>query len=126
MGRSPSVVLVEDEPMIALMVADIIEERGFTVVGVFRANGEALAFLRDHRPHIAILDYALTDGPAAPVAQKLRENRTPFCVISGYQKSVAGPLFEDVVWLDKPFSEQQLCCALHACLENGERFPAYV
>lgn len=126
MGQGQGVVVVEDEPMIALMVADMVEEQGFKIVGVFRANGEALAFLRDHRPHLAIVDYALTDGPAAPVAQKLRENGTPFCVISGYQKSVAGPLFEDVVWLDKPFSQQQLCGALHACLERGARLPACV
>ncbi len=119
-------MLVEDEPMIALMVADMVEEQGFAVAGIFRANGEALAFLRDHRPCIAIVDFALRDGHAAPVAQKLREVGTPFCIISGYDRSVAGHLFQDIVWLDKPFSQDQLCGALRACLGNDARPPAYV
>jgi hypothetical protein len=125
MGRGQSVVLVEDEPMIALMVADMVEAQGFAIAGVFRGNGEALTFLRDHRPHLAIVDFTLTDGPAVPLAKKLKENGTPFCVISGYQKSFAGPLFEHVVWLDKPFSQHQLCCAMRACLENDARLPAF-
>ena len=126
MRQGQSVMLVEDEPMIALMVADMVEEQGFAVAGIFRANGEALAFLRDHRPYIAIVDFALTDGDAAPVARKLKEVGTPFCVISGFNRSVAGPLFEDIVWLDKPFSQDQLCCALRDCLGNDARPPAYV
>jgi len=119
-------MLVEDEPMIALMVADMVEEQGFAVAGIFRANGEALAFLRDHRPHLAIVDYALTDGPAAPIARKLKENGTPFCVISGHHRSVAGSLFDDVAWVDKPFSQDQLCSALRACLAHAAGLPAHV
>ena len=126
MWRGQSVMLVEDEPMIALMVADMVEEQGFAVAGIFRANGEALAFLRDHRPHLAIVDYALTDGPAAPIARKLKENGTPFCVISGHHRSVAGSLFDDVAWVDKPFSQDQLCSALRACLAQAAGLPAHV
>ncbi len=126
MGRGQGVMLVEDEPMIALMVADMVEEQGFVVAGVFRANGEALAFLRVHRPHLAIVDYALRDGHAGPLARKLKENGTPFCVISGYHRSVGGPLFDDVAWVDKPFSQDQLRSALRGCLTHAARCPAHV
>jgi DNA-binding response OmpR family regulator len=126
MRSGQSVMLVEDEPMIALMVSDMIEAKGFAMLGVFRANGEAVAFLGDHRPDLAIVDFALVDGPAVPVAKKLREQGTPFCVISGYQRNVGGPLFDGVAWLDKPFSQEELCSALRACLENGAKRPAYV
>ncbi len=126
MGQGQSVMLVEDEPMIALMVADMIEAQGFTVVGVFRANGEGLTFLCNHRPQLAIVDFALVDGPAEPLARKLREQGTPFCVMSGHERSVASPLFDGVCWLDKPFSERQLSLALRSCLEDGARLPVYV
>jgi DNA-binding response OmpR family regulator len=121
-----SVLLVEDEPMIALMVADIVEAQGLGVAGVFRANAEALCFLHHCRPDAAIVDYSLADGRAGPLARKLKEQGTPFCVISGYHRSVAGPLFDGVVWIDKPFSEGELCCALRACLQKSAPLPSYV
>jgi DNA-binding response OmpR family regulator len=126
MGRGHSVMLVEDEPMIALMVADMVEAQGYCVAGVFRANGEALAFLRTHRPYLAIVDFALRDGAAEPLAKKFKETGTPFCVISGYDRSVAGPLFDDVGWLDKPFSQDQLCSALRACVKERSRLDVHV
>ncbi len=116
MVRGQGVLLVEDEPMIALMVVDMVEAQGLRVMGLFRANGEALAFLAEHSPDVAIVDFGLADGSAAPLARALKAKRTPFCVISGYQRSVAGELFDNVLWLEKPFSEDQLCRMLHACL----------
>jgi DNA-binding response OmpR family regulator len=126
MGQGQSVMLVEDEPMIALMVADMVEELGFAVVGVFRSNAEALVFLRDHQPHLAIVDFALADGFAAPLTQWLMDGGTPFCIVSGYHRSIAGPALDGVIWLDKPFSQDQLCGALRACVEDGAQRPAYV
>jgi len=117
-----SVILVEDEPMIALMICDMVMAQGFAVVGVFRGNGEALTFLREHRPDAAIVDYALTDGPASPLALMLRQQGTPFCIVSGYDRSVAGPMFRDVVWIDKPFSADQMCDALRTCMDEPMQF----
>ena len=126
MERGQGVLLVEDEPMIALMLADMVEAQGLPVVAMFRANGEALAFLRDHRPEVAIVDFSLADGCAFGLASALKMQGTPFCVISGYHRSVAGPLFDDILWLDKPFSQDQLGCALLACLRERKHNPSYV
>jgi CheY-like chemotaxis protein len=70
-----SVLLVEDEPMIALMVADIVEAQGLGVAGVFRANAEALCFLHHCRPDAAIVDYSLADL----VGGQPSERRTDSC-----------------------------------------------
>ena len=126
MGRSLSVLLVEDEPMIALMVSEMLEAEGFMVAGLFQHNVQALAYLRDHRPDVAILDFSLADGKAEPVARRLNELAAPFCVISGFTKSAADPLFDGVEWLDKPFSQEQLGHAVRACLSNSAKLPAYV
>ncbi len=126
MGRNPRVMLVEDEPMIALMVADMLEAYDFDLAAMFRSNGEAFAWLADHRPDIAIIDFGLADGCASALAFRLREQMTPFCVISGFSRHVGGALFDGVAWLDKPFGQEELGLALRACVNSTARFPAYV
>ena len=115
MKMSGGVMLVEDEPMIALMVADMIEAYDLKVACVFRSNAQAIAWLADHRPDLAVIDFGLADGRADFLAQRLVRQVTPFCVISGFPRAAAGPLFQDVAWIDKPFSQEELYLALRAC-----------
>ncbi len=123
-GRS--VMLVEDEPMIALMVENMLDAQGFQRVDLFARNAQALAFLQDHRPDIAIIDFSLADGRADPLAQKLRERRIPFFVISGFTRGAGNAHFDAAPWLEKPFSEEQFYSCLGSCLQKGAGLSAYV
>jgi len=78
MKMSGGVMLVEDEPMIALMVADMIEACDLKVACVFRSNAQAIAWLADHRPDLAVIDFGLADGRADFLAQRLVRQVTPF------------------------------------------------
>ncbi len=115
-GRS--VMLVEDEPMIALMVEGMLEAQGFQVAAIFTRNAQALSFLCDQKPDVAIVDFSLADGKADPTARKLREQCIPFLIISGFNRSAANKTFDGVQWLEKPFSEEQFCLSLGACLNE--------
>jgi DNA-binding response OmpR family regulator len=123
-GRS--VMLVEDEPMIALMVEDMLEAMGFRLVGLFSRNAEALTFLCAHRPDVAVVDFSLADGKADPLARKLREQRIPFLIISGFTRSAADEAFDGAPWLEKPFSQDQFCSGLSVCLSEGAGSSAYM
>ncbi|WP_051371497.1 response regulator [Mesorhizobium loti] len=51
-----SVVLLEDEPLIAIDIEDQLQSAGFNIVKVLSTCAEALEWLQDHSPDIAILD----------------------------------------------------------------------
>jgi len=119
METGRSVMLVEDEPMIALMVEDMLGAEGFELIGLFTRNADALTFLSDHRPDLAVVDFSLADGGADPLARNLRERRIPFLIISGFSRSVAGGMFDGAPWLEKPFSREQFSSQICACLSDG-------
>ena len=126
MAQGRSVMLAEDEPMIALMVSDMLEAHGFEVAGLFSQNAQALSFLEDQRPDVAIVDLSLADGRAEPLMRKLRELGIPFFIISGFPRGAADEIFDGVLWLEKPFSEQQLCSTLDACLSKGSEVQPFM
>ncbi|MFY8142816.1 MAG: response regulator, partial [Caulobacter sp.] len=46
--KTARVMIVEDEPLVAMMVEDMLGDMGCEVAGSFGAVGAALAWLRDH------------------------------------------------------------------------------
>lgn len=70
------VLIVEDETLIAMELADIVEGSAGRVIGPFRTNKNALAVLEPEalartRIDAAILDLNLADGEATPTAERL-------------------------------------------------------
>ena len=55
MNVSPHILVVDDEPDIALLVRDILEDEGFTV-SVARDATEAREARRARRPNLVLLD----------------------------------------------------------------------
>ncbi|MDD9743334.1 MULTISPECIES: HWE histidine kinase domain-containing protein [Marinovum] len=84
-----SVMIVEDDVIIAMDLAATLEEGGFARFGEFRDSQSALARLESERPDLAILDWTLAEGTSEPVAAWLRENGIPFVVVSGQELSGA-------------------------------------
>ena len=60
--RRKRVLIIEDEASIGLMVAEILADEGFGVIGPVGNRREALSALEDRQPHAAILDLGLEDG----------------------------------------------------------------
>jgi CheY-like chemotaxis protein len=82
--RGHSVLVLEDEPLIALDICEALKAEGASVL---MAHGlrDALA-LADH-PDLsaAMLDFGLRDGDAAPVCERLNKRAIPFVLYSGYE-----------------------------------------
>ena len=60
---APTVMIVEDEAIIALSLEDIFKDEGYEVVGPFSSCADALASLSSGLPSLAIVDAMLRDGP---------------------------------------------------------------
>ena len=101
-----SVFLVEDEVMIRMMVADMLEELGHTVAAEAGRIDEALGILQSTQFDLAIIDVNLAGHSIYPVAQAVKALKRPFILATGY-----GALPDELQGnpsLSKPFQIEQL------------------
>ncbi|WP_372640847.1 response regulator [Hyphomicrobium sp.] len=110
--RGLHVLVVEDEPLIALDIKDILENSDVSVVGPAARVSEALALLAQNRPDAAVLDVRLqADTTTFPVADWLREQGIPF-LFQTSDPDLIGPTYAEVPVLRKPFQAEQLLAKL--------------
>ncbi|MGH8175196.1 MAG: response regulator [Steroidobacter sp.] len=109
-------LIVEDEPLVRMFLADTLEEASFTVVQAASA-GEALqAVERLHSIDVAFIDVGLPDRSGLELAAEFRE-RWPdlnIAIASGYGDQVRSRLRDDarVTFLGKPFDAAAVGAAL--------------
>ena len=116
----PIVLIVEDDPVIAMTYEDAAIEAGASVGGPFLSCESAEKWLSVHHPDLAIIDIALTNGSSVKLAKELCGRGIPFVVVSGYSADSVGidPIFKSALWLEKPFASKMLESALHTMLES--------
>src|SRR4051812_36509280 len=78
-----TVLLLEDEPFIALDVEELLFENGMKDVVTLTSCADALAWLENNEPWFAIVDPRLNDGICSAVVRKLVGGGVPFLVYSG-------------------------------------------
>ncbi len=82
-----SILVVEDEFLIAIEMEAILIAHGFAVIGPVATVGGALDLLKHERPDAAVLDINLCGIAVTPVARTLREMNVPFAIASAYRMS---------------------------------------
>lgn len=75
---------MEDEILLAIDLRHLLEEAGFTVVGIAPSVERAVAAVAELAPEVATLDMNLRGLSSDPVARALRAAGIPFVVTSGY------------------------------------------
>lgn len=112
------ILVVEDEPLVALLVADILQEAGCTVVGPAYDVRTALRLFDHDIPDAAVLDINLgRDETSAPVADALERAGVPFIYATGYGAAALRVKDRHKPRIDKPFDKQSLLRMLSACFE---------
>ena len=111
MAEPRRILLVEDEPMIAFALEDMVLELGFDVVGPAHRLSEALALAAAAEVDAAVLDVNLNEEPSFPVADLLRERGIPFLFATGYAEGGVGWNGQAIV-IAKPYGREQLARAL--------------
>lgn len=85
MSRTPAVLIVEDEALVAMDIADALTDAGMVVLGPAATVADALAACRERLPDIAVLDVNLGRELVFPVADLLHESGVPIIFHSGAQ-----------------------------------------
>ena len=88
--RQASIFLVEDEVLIRMMLADMVEELGYRVVAEAGNVQDARALAETIFFDIAILDINIAGSSIAPVAAIVARRALPFFFVSGYGLARAG------------------------------------
>jgi CheY-like chemotaxis protein len=113
------VLIIEDEPFIALDLQTLVEELGHKVIGVARTHKEAVAEVGKHRPGLILADIQLADGSSGldAVNQILESFSVPVIFITAYpERFLTGAPPEPAFLITKPFGVDSLKAVISQAL----------
>lgn len=97
-------LLVEDEPLIAMMAEDLIEMIGHRVVATAATLDDARRAIVEGDFDAALLDVNLNGDTSMPLATALRARNTPFAFTTGYGAGGIDREHADAPVLTKPYA----------------------
>jgi CheY-like chemotaxis protein len=123
-AAATDVLIIEDEPIIALDIEELVEGCGHRVVGVASSESEAVAIARRERPGLILADINLGaggDGTSA-VARILQHHQAPVIFVTAYpERLLTGETVEPAFVITKPFEPVTLAIATYQAVTGGVR-----
>jgi DNA-directed RNA polymerase specialized sigma24 family protein/CheY-like chemotaxis protein len=116
---STSVLIIEDEPIIALDLEAMVEELGHDVTGIARTHKEAIAMVNQRRPGLVLADIQLADGSSGldAVNEILATTTLPVIFITAYpERLLTGDKPEPAFLITKPFQPDAVKAAISQIL----------
>jgi CheY-like chemotaxis protein len=116
------VLIVEDDPIIALGIEDTILGFGVKTVRTAGSVAKALAMIAERAPEFALLDVGLVHEKSFAVAERLQTLKIPFIFVTGYGPEVRlPPAFADTPRLAKPCPSDALLALLRRRSDDDAR-----
>ena len=105
------ILIVEDEPLIAMMAEDMLVACGHGVAGIAATIEEAVIAIDAGGFDAVLLDIRLGETTSMVVAQYLRTRSIPFLFTTGGPESISAA-YKRVPMLSKPFTLSELEAAI--------------
>ena len=106
------VMILEDDPFIALDMEGVMEDAGFDIVGPFASVPEALKTLKSDKadtPDCALLDFYVTGGTTEFIARELEREGVPYMFLTGNAADVHAAMAEhDPIVRSKPVQAERI------------------
>ena len=119
MAPAASILLVEDEPVVAMSMETALRGAGWKVVGAVGTLAGAVNLARSAMCNAAVLDVNLRGERVDEVAAILHERGIPFLFVSGYGRANLPSTFRDSAgFLAKPFSDRVLVQTVRSLLDG--------
>jgi len=106
------VLIVEDEPLVAIDMEAVLRRAGFEIVACVGSLNKAMDALNNGECDVGVLDANLHGESVEPVAVALRQYGKPFLFVSGYGRVHLPTRFADAPLLPKPFEPTELIRAV--------------
>jgi DNA-directed RNA polymerase specialized sigma24 family protein len=120
------ILIIEDEPLIAMDLEALVEGLGHNVIGVARTRTEAVKLAGPKRPGLILADIQLADGSSGidAVEDLLKFGDLPVIFITAYpEKLLTGERPEPTYLVTKPFQESTVRTAISQALFFGSSRP---
>jgi CheY-like chemotaxis protein len=121
------VMIIEDEPIIALDIEDIVQSLGHSVTGIARTETEALALVAQKRPGLILADIQLADGSSGmdAVTKILGQMDVPVIFITAFpERLLTGERPEPTFMITKPFMPDMVKAVISQALFFGTKVKA--
>lgn len=118
------ILIIEDEPIIALDLQSIVEELGHSVVGIARTHAQALSQVAAHPPGLILADIQLADGSSGlkAVNEILASVALPVIFITAYpERLLTGQQPEPTFLITKPFRPETVKATISQALFFDKR-----
>jgi DNA-binding response OmpR family regulator len=114
MSAPRNILIVEDEPLIAMMLEDFLESLGHSIAATCDSVDTAMVEVEKGGFDVAILDVNLKGQNVWPVATRLREQGVPFVIASGGHVDPPPAEFAAVPLIEKPYTVDRVTPAINA------------
>jgi DNA-directed RNA polymerase specialized sigma24 family protein len=114
-----SVLIIEDEPLIAMDIENLVERLGHDVVGIARTHAEAIKLAGKSRPGLILADIQLADGSSGldAVNELLKEFEAPVVFITAYpERFLTGERPEPAFLIPKPYQPATVSAVISQAL----------
>jgi PAS domain S-box-containing protein len=102
------ILVVDDEPLIAMDIVASLEDEGCQVVGPAATLQRALTLIESKEIDAALLDANLAGDPVDTLASALTRRKIPFAFVSGYGREGLPEAYRQATLIKKPFQRQRL------------------
>lgn len=113
------VLIIEDEPLIALNLEELVSRLGHRVVGMAKTHAEALEVAASERPGLILADVRLQDGSSGldAVNDLISKSEVPVVFITAYpERLLTGRRPEPAFLIPKPFREAHVAAVVTQAL----------
>ena len=114
-----NVLIIEDEPIIAADIEELVADLGHSVDGIAATHTEAVAMAKDKQPGIVLADIQLADGSSGidAVDDILGEYNVPVIFITAFpERLLTGDKPEPAYLISKPFKPSNVKAAISQAL----------
>jgi CheY-like chemotaxis protein len=120
--QQSSILIVEDEILLALDAAMTLEDAGHAICGIAQDRAEALRLAQEHEPDLALVDVNLADGETGLrlTRQLARRHGIPCILTTAYSDPLQQGSHAACARLAKPFTPSLLCEAVAFCTTRRE------
>ncbi len=115
------ILVVEDNALLAIELAQALTSAGFEAVGPALTVAQSIALIEKDGCDAAVLDINLRGETSEPVAESLRARGIPFITMTGYARAQQPAVFEGAPTFTKPVAMELVIDGLNRCLEARAR-----